>query len=352
MKLSRLALFDGSQLAGGQDPARTPPDSILLLKFGPNGYTKGGERGEFEFSEEDADNVVAEFSIRGRDLVVDYEHQTLSGDKAPAAGWISSLEKSAQGLVAKVKYWTDAAKELLSSGEYRYFSPVLCFSRSGRSVSAIHSVALTNHPAMHLAPALVADDKEAAVDPSEASRHRPESGLDKNNSGETEQMNEIMLKLGLLPLADAGEGERRGAVLREIDSLLALKSGLEGLLKLHDCASLEQLAARFAGMVPAAEKEALKKALAERDADAAVAKAFADGKLAERSRAWALSFASRDLAAFKDWSEAAPRIVPDNQGLEAAEPLALDPAIQSQELGVFKTLGLTDAQIQRIMKGI
>jgi len=32
--------------------------------------------------------MVAHYEERGLDLVVDYEHQTLSGHKAPAAGWI------------------------------------------------------------------------------------------------------------------------------------------------------------------------------------------------------------------------------------------------------------------------
>ncbi len=352
MKLSRLAFFDGSQMEEGPKGERTPPDSILLLKFGLNGFTKGGERGDFEFSEADADNVIAEFSTRGRDLVVDYEHQTLSGGKAPAAGWISSLEKSAAGLVAKVKYWTDAAQALLSSGEYRYFSPVLHFSRSGRSVSAIHSVALTNHPAMHQAPALVADDK-AAVDPSEVLQAGPLCGPSQNNPQEREKMNEILKKLGLLALADASDDQRRDAVLHEIDELLKLKSGIEGFLKLHDSGSFEQLTARFAGMVPAAEKAELERALRSRDAEGAVAKAFADGKLAERSRAWALSFAERDLEAFKDWTDSAPRIVPDNVDVDGAAALQeRSSEVPASEFNVFKTLGLSDAQIQKIMKGI
>ena len=64
------------------------------------------------------------------------------------------------GLTAHVKYWTDKASNHLADGEYRYFSPTLLFGPDG-GVAAIHSVALTNHPALHGVAALVANDLTA-----------------------------------------------------------------------------------------------------------------------------------------------------------------------------------------------
>lgn len=346
MRLSRLAFFDGSQIPGQDAPGRVPPDTITLLKFGLNSFTKGGERGSFEFTGDDASNVIADFAARGRDLVVDYEHQTLSGSKAPAAGWISSLEKSAEGLVAKVKYWTDEAAALLTNGEYRYFSPVLHFSRSGRSVSAIHSVALTNHPALHQAPALVADDA------ADAGSHEGLASLHTDNETEDDvQMDELLKRLGLLSLADAAAPEKAEAAGREIDALLKLKNEVSDFLKLHDGASLEEVSGRLRDMVPASEKAQLERDLRMRDAEAAVAKAFSDGKLAAKSRDWALAFAGRDLDAFNDWLEAAPRIVPDNAVEIAPRASASGETADAVELRVYRTLGLSDAQIEKLKKG-
>ena len=142
------------------DTPRTPPETFLLLKFGRSVYTKDGKEGGFDFDAPAADALIAEFNSRSRDLVIDFEHSTLSGNEAPAAGWIDRLEKTAEGLAAHVKYWTDKAKEYLTQGEYRYFSPTLLFEHGGKTPAALHSVALTNHPALHGVDALVANDNQ------------------------------------------------------------------------------------------------------------------------------------------------------------------------------------------------
>ena len=139
---------------------RTVPQTFLLLKFGANIYTKDGKEDSFRFDDASADTLIAEFNSRSRDLVIDFEHSTLSGNEAPAAGWIDRLEKTAEGLAAHVKYWTDKAKEYLTQGEYRYFSPTLLFEHGGKTPAALHSVALTNHPALHGVDALVANDNQ------------------------------------------------------------------------------------------------------------------------------------------------------------------------------------------------
>lgn len=141
---------------------RMAPERIPLIPYGRNSFTRDGKSGEFNFTERDADAIIAEFTERARDLVIDYEHQTLAGSEAPAAGWINELIKTPDGLEAGVKYWTDHAKARLESGEYRYFSPVLIFGSCG-GPAALHSVALTNHPALHGVPALVANDFKPAA---------------------------------------------------------------------------------------------------------------------------------------------------------------------------------------------
>lgn len=77
-----------------------PPKSFLLCPYGEQHYTKDGKEDAFRFSPESADRVIREFHSRARDLVIDYEHQTLTGGKAPAAGWIGDLER--RNYVARV----------------------------------------------------------------------------------------------------------------------------------------------------------------------------------------------------------------------------------------------------------
>ncbi len=73
---------------------RTPPAEFTVLRFGENRYTKDGKEHSFNFGAGEADAVIAEFNSRGRDLVIDFEHSTLSGGEAPAAGWIGALERT------------------------------------------------------------------------------------------------------------------------------------------------------------------------------------------------------------------------------------------------------------------
>lgn len=55
-------------------------------------------KGDFLADAQALRETVAAFEALGRDMVVDYEHQTLSGSEAPAAGWIKALEAREDGL--------------------------------------------------------------------------------------------------------------------------------------------------------------------------------------------------------------------------------------------------------------
>lgn len=117
------------------------------------GKWKGHNAGEFELSTADLNQIVFNFKNQGLDIVVDYEHQTLSGEKAPAAGWIkhpNGLKVEENTLLAQIE-WTKSAKEAIKNKEYRYLSPVLIKnakdSKTGNIIGwSLHSVALTNTP--------------------------------------------------------------------------------------------------------------------------------------------------------------------------------------------------------------
>lgn len=288
----------------------TIQQDFLLLPYGTSRYTKGGETGEFEFSSADADAVIAEFTARAKDLVIDYEHQSLTGGKAPAAGWIDRLYKQAEGIFAHVKYWTDEAAEFLKKGEYRYFSPTLYFTEDGTKVAAVHSVALTNHPALHGVPALAADD-----------------------SGE-----EGSLLNDFLALVDQ-EGDTAGLNMPEKRELV--RKGAERLNALCDFLKKYELK----DLTDAAEQfEAYSKLKTEMLVD----QAFRDGKLAESERRWAEQFAANDPLAFKEWCIGAPRKIPDNLNLQSRSGVFARKgnALSAEEQKICRYLGVDPAKFR------
>jgi len=343
-KFERIAFFDGlGVFADSAALERVPPKDFLLVKYGKNNFTKDGQRGEFDFTPADADAVLADFAVRAKEGVIDYEHQTLSGNKAPAAGWISKLEKTADGLKAVLNYWTDEATGYLKAGAYRFFSPVFIFSRTGKSVASLHSVALTNHPALHGIPALVADDLAGNEELDDNNINNKTKGL---------KMEKLLALLGLaVSFADKTDDDKSKAIVTEVEKLLTGKSNVEAFLKLHDVDSLDKVTGKIQGMVPAADKLKLEDALKERDAVAAVTVAMTDGKVTEAAKLWAIGFAKKDLAAFSDWCKGAPKVVPDNQDTEQRRtPETEVKAFSDSEKKVLRNMGLSDEDINKLGK--
>ncbi len=120
------------------------------VEIGVTGRWKGHKQGEFELTEESFNEIIKNFKNKKSDIVVDYEHQTLEGAKAPASGWIKELKKENDKLYAKIK-WTEKAKKMIKNREYRYLSPVFIKNtkdrESGENIGwTLHSIALTNTP--------------------------------------------------------------------------------------------------------------------------------------------------------------------------------------------------------------
>lgn len=155
-------------------PSGTVPDEIQVVPFGKwNGYKQGGELVEFEVTRELASKAIdyhKKFNERfpQRDLPIDYEHQTLSGGEAPAAGWYKNLFLKNDGIYTKVKEWTKKAEQYLLNKEYRYQSPVLMFNdvdgESGETIPLwISSIALTNSPFLNGIQPVVAKNNSAST---------------------------------------------------------------------------------------------------------------------------------------------------------------------------------------------
>lgn len=88
-----------------------------------------------------------------KDLPIDIEHSTdikaPNGDPAPAVGWITSIESTDNGIWAHVN-WNEIGKNLISTRQYRYISPVFNVNSETGEIVSILRAALTNDPNLKL----------------------------------------------------------------------------------------------------------------------------------------------------------------------------------------------------------
>jgi phage I-like protein len=315
----------------------TLPEWILLL---PAGRVELLDRPEpLQADPESLAALVAAFRSRGVDLVIDYEHQSLQGRRAPAAGWIKDLEDRGDGLWARVE-WTAQAQEYLRNREYRYFSPVLQLDPETRQPLALMQVGLTNVPAIKRLPPLVAKwdagEKEAAAAP----RPTRKDG----NATRGEEVEKLKAFLGLAPDAE---------VQAVSSGVLEFCRNLAAALKLPEEAPaleiLEAVKAVQAGSQRLREVEEelrrLKSRLAAETSDQAVEEALKAGKITPAQRAWALEYYRQDAQGFQTFVARAPRVVPvgmelhlDRQDNRASGHLA------PEELVLCRSLNLSPEQ--------
>lgn len=283
-------VMDGAALSEA-----TPPDEIFIAPWGDVRTSAGS----FVVDAEAAAETIAAFEAHGTDLPVDFEHQTLGGaysspdGLAPAAGWIKALtlvtpsEGAAAnrepGLWARVEWTADGAKKL-SARQYRYLSPVALVRRSDRRLVGLHSVALTNKPAIVGMRPVVTSDGRVAV---EAAWTEP------SDSGGA---------------ADAAE-------------------------RLRCAMHLEEGTPEDVVLVVAADRIlVLERMETMRRTEERVATAMSEGKLTEAQRAWALSLARRDPDEFERWRRQAPALVaPGRLTLPASRRTSGEDACRSVE---------------------
>lgn len=100
------------------------------------------------------DAVIDAFNRGGIDLPIDYEHQNdraearLSGP-VPAAGWIKELANRDGALWGRVE-WTERARRLIATREYRFLSPAFLFDKATGRVGRLKGAGLVHNPALQL----------------------------------------------------------------------------------------------------------------------------------------------------------------------------------------------------------
>jgi phage I-like protein len=300
-------------------------------------------REPFMVDEESLMSMAADFRSRGVDLVIDYEHQSLQGERAPAAGWIKDLEARPDGLWARVD-WTQQARDYLEKKEYRYFSPVLRLDPGTRRPVALMHVGLTNVPAIKHLPPLVArwggEAAPPAARPGEPAVRARAAKMDsvKEKGKMVEQLKRLM---GLEPEVEEGAVcDKALEAFRDLAATLNLP-GEVSVAQLKG--AVEALKAGASRLVKAEEAlQALKVRLARETADRFVEEALQAGKVSPAQRGWALEYCRRDPEGFQTYVDRAPKLVPTGEELQILREDHHDErGLLPEELAVCRSLNVS-----------
>lgn len=291
------------------------PDRIKIL---PVGEVKS-EKGSFVVDRESYEAMKAEMQRRGIDIVIDYEHQTLKDVQAPAGGWVKELSYTPEAVEAKVE-WTPKAQEYLKNKEYRYLSPVVLTRKRDNRAVALHSLALTNTPAINGMFAIVnSADADTNIDDDtggngmDLQKIRELLGLPAD-AAEDDVMNELVKKLGGEDKKE-GEGDAEPGPDKDGETQAVANSVILGLLGLPDSAKTEDVAGKIMALKAGADSQqqeitdALNR-LKDREAEDAVMTALKAGKITAAQKDWAKAYALKDRTGFDSFIEKAPAVVP------------------------------------------
>lgn len=320
------------------------PETISVLPLGHVVSSKG----EFDVDEESFRAMKAQIAQRGVDLVVDYEHQTLKGVEAPAAGWVKEL-KLEDGFIKALVEWTSRGAEYLKNREYRYLSPVVNVRKADSKATGLHSLALTNTPAIVGMTAIVnSDNFEGGQNIMDIIKKIAQLlGLGENA---TEEQIEEALEACIAENKALKEGQQPPAD----DKVVANKAVCE-LLGLKAGAAADDVTAKIMelkggtidGVNVVEELKALKAQNAQRDADEAVTLALKAGKIAPAQKEWALSYALSDPKGFASFVEKAPQVVPMGE-IVAGETKALkSDQIDEATMVACKQLGVSVDDVKK-----
>lgn len=329
------------------------PTEIKILPLG----RVHSQKGDFNVDEESFELIRKQFKDRKLDLVIDYEHQTLSDVQAPAGGWIKELYKGEDAIIAKVE-WTAKAAEYLKNKEYRYLSPVVLVRKRDQKATAIHSVALTNTPAIDGMFALVnsldiEDISEGGniMDLKELAKALglPETATEEEIKKAVEDAAKAAERLKEMEEKKPEDKPGEGGKPQEVAEVVA-NSTILSMLGLKEGAKTEDVAASIMALKTGtpdtqAELLALKQRMQERDADEEVQKALKAGKITAAQSGWAKSYALKDMDGFKGFVEKAPVAVPPGK-LELKDAPAA-PGSDEVDVAILKNMGVSMEDVKK-----
>lgn len=309
------------------------PEEIQVIPYGTEIDTP---KGKFTLDEESAAAVIAAFAKQKNKMVIDYEHQTLAGTEAPAAGWITQLiNKGKDGIWATVE-WTEKARQYIANKEYKYVSPVFLMRLTDKRVLRLINVALTNQPNIDGMVPLI----------NKAGDYKPT-----NQKEDTTMWKELLRKLGLAEIATEQDAI---AAINKIETdaaqakgivLIANKSMLTAL-GLAETATEAEITGTIMAMKQshsqvgdlAKELATLKTTIGAKDAADIVEMAMKEGKITPAQKDWANDYAKRDIEGFKVFVAKAPVVV--FMGKIVGEDRPAEGALDDVQLAINKQMGL------------
>jgi phage I-like protein len=316
-------------------------DTTEEIKILPLGLVKS-RKGDFIVDSESISLMKKAFKDRKLDIVIDYEHQTLEGVQAPAGGWIKDFYIKDNAVVAKVE-WTEKAKKYIANKEYRYLSPVIIVRKTDNKAVILHSVALTNTPAIDgmytIKNSMDLEDIEGGEGMDFLKKLIEMLGLPE---GTTEE--EALAKLAELKTGAEKTNEEKVVVNKEVLELLGLKAE----------ATKQEITSKImelknpAGQVSAAEFNELKLKLEKKEAEELVTMAMKEGKITAPQKEWALEYALKAPEGFKKYVETASVVVPMG---ELDIPSSTKKNVEI-DMKACKMLGLTKEDIEKYGKDV
>lgn len=291
------------------------PDIIKILPVG----NVSSEKGNFIVDKESFQLMKAEMERRGIDIVIDYEHQTLDNVQAPAGGWVKELVYTDEAIMAKVE-WTPRAEEYLKNKEYKYLSPVILTRKKDNKAVVLHSIALTNTPAINGMFAIVnsidsdINNKITEGDVKMDLKKVIELLGLSEDATEEQVMEELIKRLSKPADGDGNEDAKKDEQDNEQKEVVA-NSVILGLLGLDKTAKTEDVAGKIMALKTGSlnkekEIEDIIKKMKERDAEDAVLTAMKAGKVTAAQKDWAKAYALKDSEGFAAFVDKAPVIVP------------------------------------------
>lgn len=329
------------------------PEKVNILPLG----NVHSQKGDFIVDKESFELIRSQFEGRQLDLVIDYEHQTLLDVQAPAAGWIKELSLEEDAVVARVE-WTPKAKEYLKNKEYRYLSPVVLVRKTDKKVTAIHSVALTNTPAIDGMFAVVNSLDLSGTIKGEINMDLKEIaklfGLPETATSEeiTKTIEEAVKAAEQLKTLEGDLGAATSAADgKEKDEVVANNTIL-GLLNLSSDAKTEDVAAsimslKSGDMDVKAEILALKQQMQEKKMQNLVEMALKAGKITAGQKEWAEQYALKDPKGFEGFVEKAPVVVPQGKMSLADAPKT---SLEDVDTAILKNCGIDPKDVKKFLE--
>jgi len=297
-----------------------------------------------------AEAIVAASQVRAgsTQLMIDYDHQSVFGarpgvgGRAPAAGWMTRLFATDDGIFADVE-WTPAAQSQLAAREYRYISPFFHIQRGTDRVLKIINAGLTNTPNLDLA-AVASATPGKDPDQMNMSRIAEALGLSADASEE-----EVLRAIAAMSTAKKAMTAVASAIDLAVDADGAAVAGAVAALRTRadagpDPAKYVPIDAVNALQATMSDLKAQIDVIEQERVASAVDAAIAQGKLIPAQRDWAVGLATSNAAAFATFVENQPVLVrPGTEMAEGGKPAAKAERLTAEQQAVCSALGLDEA---------